>query len=64
MLATDRKGLISHLISHVKKVSLLKNTVNGSFFNVDEIADYIEEVAQDAIDNNNYKYDYLDRFQG
>jgi hypothetical protein len=64
MLAIERKGLISHLISHVKKVSLLKKSVNGSFFEEEELSDYIEEVAQDAIDNNNYQYDYLDRFQG
>ncbi|MEA4887238.1 MAG: hypothetical protein VB063_11210 [Bacteroides graminisolvens] len=64
MLATERKGLISHLISHVKKVSLLKNAVNGSFFEGEELSDYLEELVQDAIENNNYQYNYLDRFQG
>jgi hypothetical protein len=64
MLATERKGLISHLISHVKKVSLLKNAVKGSFFEDEELTDYLEELIQDAIENNNYQYNYLDRFQG
>ena len=63
MLATERKGLISHLISHVKKVSLLKNSVNGSFFEDEELSDYLEELIQDALENNNYQYNYLDRFQ-
>jgi len=64
MLATERKGLISHLISHVKKVSLLKNAVNGSFFEDEELSDYLEELIQDAIENNSYQYNYLYRFQG
>ena len=64
MLATERKCIVSHLITHAKKVSLLKNAVNGSFFEDEELADYLEELIQDAIENNSYQYNYLDRFQG
>jgi len=64
MLAIERKCIVSYLITHAKKVSLLKNAVNGSLLEDVELTDYLEELIQDVIENNSYQYNYLDRFQG
>ncbi|WP_156955834.1 hypothetical protein [Solidesulfovibrio alcoholivorans] len=61
---TRRKSLISCMRSYVKEISWLKKNISGSFFNLDEEYEHLEEVVHDVIENNNTPFDFLDRFQG